>query len=922
MDKELLKKTLLLPQTDFPMQAKLSEKEPEILNQWDKINLYEKITEKSRNSPVFFLLDGPPYANGNLHLGHVVNKVLKDIVIKFKNLSGFQAPFIPTWDCHGLPIEIQTLQKLGEEENAKELSAKEIRKHCRKEAFFWIEKQKLGFKRLGILARWNNPVLTMESDYEAEEIRALAQIVDNGLLYRGNKPVFWCVKLQTALAFSEAEYREHKSPSIYVSFSATEKTKAFFKETKSCSVVIWTTTPWTLQANQAICLHPDFEYGLYQGEKETYLIATGLKEMFMKETGITTLELKKTFKGKELEGLTTQHPFLKKESPLVLGEHVTLTSGTGCVHTAPNHGLEDHAVGKQYNLPLHSFVDEKGHFTEDSFVDLRGSFILKGNKIITKILQDSGHLLHEKTITHSYPYNPRSHSPLIYRLTPQWFLRLDEEKNSIRSQALRAKDKQIRFIPDWGKVRLEGMLRNSPDWCLSRQRMWGVPFVVFYCNKCKSPYLDSKVMRDIADQMEKTKEGIEYYFSRSSKELLPPDTKCKNCEHSSFEKGTDILDVWFDSGVEHAVFRKKKEKGTHFPADLFLEGSDQHRGWFQTSLISSLAIDKTVPFKTLLTHGFVNDSKGRKMSKSLGNGIDPFDVMKKSGADILRLWVSSEDYSKDINAGMKSFERITETYRRFRNTIRFMLGNLNHFDLKKDAVPFSELLLSDQWTLIQLNQLIQNAEKTYSEFAFHKTYQYLNRFFTTTLSAFYLDIIKDRLYTFSKKSKERRSAQTTLYYLIDNLLTLMSPLIPFLCEESYSYFTDKKEESILLRSFPKPHPEWENPEIENFFNKIFPLKEELNKKLEDLRKSKTIRSSLETQAELGMPKKKLHPSFTKQQQAEFFSVSQVIFKEQKDFSIKTLPQTGEKCLRCWFYSSKINSDHICPKCVTNLKNEG
>lgn len=917
MNKKELKKTLLLPQTDFPMQANLSKKEPEILTYWKKSDVYKRLQEKRKRSPVFFLLDGPPYANGDLHLGHVINKVLKDITIKYKNLSGFQSPFIPTWDCHGLPIEMQTLNKLGDEKE--NLSAKEIRKHCRKEADFWIEKQKSSFQRLGILARWEDPVLTMESYYEAEQLRALAKIIDNKLLYRGNKPVFWCVKLQTALAFSEAEYKEHKSPSIYVRFPATKSTQKIFKTDKPASVVIWTTTPWTLQSNEAICLHAQFEYGLYEGEKESLLIAKDLKDNFMEETQIQKLKLKRTFKGKELEGLTTQHPFIDKESPIILGDHVTLASGTGCVHTAPSHGLEDYGVGNQYKLPLRSFVDERGHFTKEAHEDLRGAFILKGNKIIIEKLKNSGHLLGAKTISHSYPYNPRSDSPLIYRLTPQWFLNLDKKENPIRTQALESTEKSIRFIPEWGKSRLESMLKSSPDWCLTRQRVWGVPLVVFYCTKCDSPYLDSKVIQDISDKMDETGEGIEYYFSTPESQLLPVQTKCKECGNSSFKKGTDILDVWFDSGVEHAVFRKKNEKGTSFPADLFLEGSDQHRGWFQTSLISSLAIDKQVPFKTLLTHGFVNDSQGRKMSKSLGNGIDLFETIEKNGAEILRLWVASEDYSKDINAGEKSFQRTTETYRRFRNTIRFMLGNLHNFNFKKDEVGFDDLLLIDKWVLIQLNHFIKTSQISYDQFAFHKVYQHLNQFFTTTLSAFYLDVIKDRLYTFSEKSNERRSAQTTIYHLLDNLLPLMSPISTFLCEESYGYFSQNKDGSVLLKDFPKTNPKWEDASIEKFFNTLFPAKEDLNKKLEELRNQKVIGSSLESRIELGISKSQLHSQFTTQQQVEFFSVSEVILQDQKEISVKILPQNGEKCLRCWFYTTEINAEQICKKCVKNLE---
>ena len=834
-NKDHYRKTLHLPQTDFQMKAKLPEREPEIIKKWSENQIHKKMVEKKKDSKPFFLPDGPPYSNGPIHLGHVLNKTLKDIVIKYKNLKGFTAPFLPSWDCHGLPIELKAIQKSSDK---KDRTAKELRQLCREEARFWMENQKQSFKRLGILADWEKPLLTMDSDYEAEEVRIFGKLAHKGLIYRGTKPVFWCFKLQTALAFSEAEYREHKSPSVYVSFYLDLDGEKKLNSKKPVAVVIWTTTPWTLPANSAICLHPDFEYGLYEGEKKSYLIACELASAFFKESGFPPLKKQKSFKGRDLEALVSLHPFMNRNSPLVLGDHVSLEAGTGLVHTAPGHGLEDYLVGKKYQLKEYCPVDERGHFTTELPEEFRGLFIFKGNQVIIELLKNSGHLISYKEITHSYPYNPRSDSPLIYRLTPQWFLPLDKktqgEKASVRSKALDACEKKIHFVPAWGKARLSAMIKTSPDWCLSRQRIWGVPLVVFYCQNCEAPVLDLKIIEEIAEGMEKTGQGIEYYFSKSEKELLPAALECKTCGGKGFKKGRDILDVWFDSGIQHSVFAKK---GEHFPADLFLEGSDQHRGWFQTSLISSLALNSTPPFKTLLTHGFVNDKQGRKMSKSKGNVLDPEKIIKTSGAEILRLWVASENYAFDIRAGEESFQRVTESYRRFRNSFRFILGNLQGFDPLKTPLEFKDLNAVDKWTLMQLNLLITNSTKAFDEFAFHKVYQHLNHFFTVNLSAFYLDIIKDRLYTFSKESIERKKAQTVLYQLIDKLLPLMAPLTSFLSEEAYSYLPKKIKESVFLEDFPEVSPEWQDTDIQNLFPKIFSLREGLNKQLEELRKA-------------------------------------------------------------------------------------
>ena len=927
MKKDPFKDTLHLPKTNFPMKANLPEKEKEFIKIWSQNQVYKQMVQKnqadknpeSEKPADFFLLDGPIYSNGNLHLGHVMNKILKDIVIKYKNLSGSHAPFIPTWDCHGLPIEMVALKKIKSTDN--KLSDKELRNLCRKEAEFWIEKQKESFQRLGVLALWDKPVLTMDPEYEAEEVRALAKIAEKGLLFRGRKPVLWCFKLKTALAFSEAEYRTHKSPSIYVKFPLTKESCSTLKIPFSSSLVIWTTTPWTLPGNEAICLHPDFDYGLYSGEKDSfYVIAQGLKESFKKETGINLLRCEKTLKGKKWEGLTAEHPFIKKTVPVILGGHVTLESGTGCVHTAPGHGMDDFLVGKKYSLKEFCPVDGRGHFTDSAPEELRGLFIFKGNKVILERLKSSGHLLGEKEITHSYPYNPRSNSPLIYRLTPQWFLNLDDSKYPVRSQALKACEKTIQFVPAWGKARLEGMLKSSPDWCLSRQRFWGVPLVVFYCKNCSAPYLNSRLMEQIADKMEQSGKGVEYYFSSKPEELLPKGLKCESCQQTQFKKGTDIVDVWFDSGVEHRVFKKKN---LPFPADLFLEGSDQHRGWFQTSLISSLALDDTIPFKTLLTHGFVNDQGGQKMSKSRGNIMDPVPIIQKSGAEILRLWTASEDYSQDMSAGEEMFQRVTDTYRRFRNTMRFLLGNLNDFT-ENNGLVFADLSPVDKWSLIQLNQLTKDCLEFFDNYTFHKIYHNWNKFFTVTLSSFYLDIIKDRLYTFGQNSPGRRQAQTVLYHLLDRLLPLMAPITTFLSEETYSYFSKKeKKESILLEPILPPHSEWKDQKVERLFEKLFPLRDQLNRQLEDLRTKGAIGSALQAEASLTVPKGFFPCEMTSQERCEFFSVSKITVKEEADStpSITAHPAQGEKCLRCWFYSTSLTPEKICPKCVGNLSDK-
>ena len=1024
--------SLQLPQTDFPMKARLREREPEIIKQWRDKRIYHKLREKRRGAPLFFLPDGPPYANGPIHIGHVLNKILKDIVIKYKSMKGFDAPFLPSWDCHGLPIELKALKKRAQqfEKSAKplpqgakpskspkpdNLDEKSLRALCREEALFWVKNQEQSFKRLGILADWESRILTMDPDYEAEELRLFARLLEKGLIYRGAKPVFWCFKLKTALAFSEAEYKERADPSIYVKFALDKESQNKLGLSKRVSAVIWTTTPWTLPANSAIALNPDLQYGLYEGESEFYILALARAEKFFQETGLGPLPLRKSFEGKEWavsgrfplrrrdsfhqneKGLLCCHPFMKnrahtpsvesaRRSPLILSPHVNLEAGTGLVHIAPGHGPEDFLLGLRYGIDKLCPIDEGAcfHHSEDLPEWLRGRFIFKANKIISEKLRESGCLLKEGTLSHSAPHNPRSGAPLIYRLTPQWFLRLDglahsPNETGIREKALSACEKDIHFVPQWGKARLKAMIKNAPDWCLSRQRVWGVPLPVFYCQKCQAAFPPNshpsgwpsaikksvEIIRSLADKIETSKKGLEHWFSTKAGELLPKGLKCQTCQGGEFKKGKDILDVWFDSGAQSFILEKKLSKniankvsktpafpsgeaggktlkqdpgttalagepsgkgslsktkgdGKAFMADLFLEGSDQHRGWFQTSLTTSLALRDRPPFKSLFTHGFINDKQGRKMSKSRGNVLAPESLIEKSGAEILRLWCAGEDLSSDVNAGEESFQRVREIYRRMRNSFRFVLGSLKGFQPSKDLQDFSSLSPADRYILTQLNRLVEKGGRDLENFAFHKFCQSLNRFFTVDLSSFHLDIIKDRLYTFPEKSPERLQAQTSLYHLIKTLLPFTAPVTSFLAEEAYSFVPGKRKESVFFEDFPAPRPEWRDSSVEALFNKMFPLREQLNRQLEDLRRRGEIGSPLQAFSIITLPEDFISPVMNQRERLEFFSVSKLLIKTGPNFEIHVEKALGKKCPRCWFVTEKPNPAGLCPKCEKNL----
>lgn len=917
-DQPNYKDTLNLPKTSFPMKASLPQREPEFIKKWNNEDIYEQMISTNNDKGRFVMPDGPPYANGNIHVGHVLNKVLKDIVIKYKNMSGYSAAFIPGWDCHGLPIELKVTKKLGSKR--KEMTDKQVRDLCRKEAHTWVNKQKEQFVRLGIVADWENPYLTLHPEYEAAEVRVLAKILDNGILYRGEKPVNWCPALQTALAAAEVEYHDHKSPSVYVKFEAKDHLDKVSPNGKKTSYVIWTTTPWTLPANYGICLNANLEYGVYETGDENIILAKELKDSVAEACELELKELT-TFKGSELDRATASHPFMDRESLVMLGDHVTLEAGTGCVHTAPGHGLDDYHVGLKYDLPVVSPVDPAGRYTND-YAEMEGVKIWDANPKIVEKLKDSGHLIGFTEIIHSYPHNPRSKTPLIFRATPQWFIKMDDENYPLRKKALECAEKEIDFVPKWGQQRLDSMLTNSPDWCLSRQRTWGVPIPVFYCNSCGEALVNSSIMNKVADVMEEKGTGIEAYHDEPI-ETFVSGHKC-SCGSTDFKPGQDILDVWFDSGVCHTAVQKQRDE-LDTPADIYLEGSDQHRGWFQTSLLSSLAAYGEAPFKALITHGFVNDSQGHKMSKSKGNTIDPADVIKQYGAEILRLWVAYEDYGQDVNISNEMFKRVSETYRRIRNTMRFLLGNLDDFDYSTQKVDFKDLTPLDQWALIRLNQLIGKVNKAYESYDFYKVYHALNAFFTVDLSSIYLDILKDRLYTSRKDGTVRRGSQTVLYELLDNLIRMMAPILSFLAEETYNYLPkNQKESTIFKESFPSVNSQWKNDELVTDFEILLEIRSTVSKELEELRRNKEIGSSLDAKVILTVDSKtKAIVDKYAAEMVEFLIVSQLEVVEGDSLKVEPMKADGEKCDRCWHYSVDTGANpsypNACPKCVEALK---
>ena len=924
--------TLNLPKTKFKMKANLVQREPEFLKKWQEMDIYKRLLEERKSAPKYILHDGPPYANGHIHIGHALNKILKDFVLKSRSMMGYATPYVPGWDCHGLPIEHQVDKELGEKKRS--MTKDEIRKICRRYAEKYINIQREEFKRLGVFGDWDNPYITMDFEYEADIVRELGKVFEKGLAYRGLKPVYWCIHCVTALAEAEVEYGEHTSASIYVKFPCKDDFSKAISELagidKPKFVLIWTTTPWTLPANLAIAMHPDFTYVAVDTGDEIWILAEGLLEDCLNRFGVKASVVGRA-KGKDFEGLKCAHPFESRDSVIILADFVTLVQGTGCVHIAPGHGEEDYQVGLKYGLDVYNPVDDYGNF-DDTVSYFKGENIWKANPKIVELLKSKGYLILEEEITHSYPHCWRCKNPVIFRATPQWFISMD--RNNLRDKIL-TEIKNVKWIPSWGEVRISEMVAQRPDWCISRQRAWGVPITVLYCKSCGELIATKELFERVAELTEK--EGADVWFIREAKEFLPDGFKCPKCGASEFVKETDILDVWFDSGVSHAaVLERRKELS--WPADLYLEGSDQHRGWFQSSLIESVATREKAPYKAVLTHGFVVDGQGRKMSKSLGNVISPQDVIKKYGAEILRLWVAAEDYTEDVRLSDEILRRLVESYRKIRNTVRFMLANLYDFDPEKDVLPFNELMEMDRWILTKFTKLAKKVLKAYEDYQFHRVYHLTLQFCNVDLSAVYLDIVKERLYIHGAESFERRSAQTAIYYMVRNLIKLLAPVLSFTMEDAWGHLPKKSsdKESVHLEVFPANDELFEDSEVEFRWDRLYDVRKEVTKALELARNSGLIGHSFDAKLIL-YPKGTLLEflkSFDPWILREFFIVSQIEIAQEgegsykaediKDLSITVKKADGEKCPRCWVYSTEIGKSerypNICPRCVRVLEN--
>ncbi|NYV27543.1 isoleucine--tRNA ligase [Streptobacillus felis] len=897
--------TLNLPKTSFKMKANLAQKEPLTIRDWGKNKIYEKSLHDEK--PTFFLHDGPPYANGDLHIGHAINKVLKDIILKYKRLQGFNAPYIPGWDTHGLPIEWKMIQDLGEK--AKEMSPIELRNACKKYALKSVENQKKDFVRMGILGDWENPYITLNKDFEAEQLRVFRDIYENGYVYKGLKPVYWSPTTETALAEAEIEYKDVESDSIYVKMNLTDESNEKLG-VENAAMVIWTTTPWTIPANLAISLNEEFVYGVYKTEKGNLILSKSLAEKAFSEMNLS-FELIKEISGKDFERLTYTHPLYNRESMLILGDHVTEDAGTGCVHTAPGHGADDYNVAQKYGIGILSPVDNKGHMTHEA-PGYEGLFYKKANGAIMNDLDEKGYLLGHKKLVHSYPHDWRSKKPVIFRATEQWFIKVDGE---VRENALDRLE-EVEFVPSWGRNRITSMMENRPDWTISRQRVWGVPIPIFYNAKTNEVIYQSEIMSRVIDLVEK--EGTDIWWKYSAEEIIGEELLAKhNLKDIELRKEKSILDVWFDSGVTHRAVLRPRGYNIR-PVDLYLEGSDQHRGWFQSSLLTSVASTYDAPYKKLLTHGFVMDGQGRKMSKSLGNTITPKDIIDVHGADILRLWVSSVDYREDVRISDNIIQQMADSYRKIRNTARYLLGNINDFD-RNDRVKYDDMLEIDKWAMHKLEELKAKVTKHYDNYEFYSLFQEILYFCSVEMSSFYLDIIKDRLYCEYKTSVERRSAQTVLVDILDVLVRVISPVLSFTAEEIWERLDyEGKEESVHLASWVQAKPEHINEELAKKWQILGELRKEVNKKIEKERQNGSIGLSLDARVLIKVTNDKYEfiKEYSNWDISDIFLVSQVEFTNSEElestdlegFEVKVVRALGKKCERCWKYSEEVGTD--------------
>lgn len=912
--------TLNLPKTDFQMRAGLPEKEPKILEEvFEGKKIYEKMLEKNKGHEPFVLHDGPPYANGEIHIGHALNKVLKDTIVRYKSLKGYWTPYIPGYDTHGMPTEKKAIQLLGL--NRDEIPVTKFRDTCKNFTAEYKDKQTEGFKRLGVLGDWENPYITYQPQMEAKQVGVFADMYKKGYIYKGLKPVYWCTDCETALAEAEIEYKNVNSNTAYVKFPVRDAKGKF--EEKNTFVVIWTTTPWTLPGNTGITIGSEFDYSFVKVNEETLIMATALVEKVMKVAGIEEYKIENEMKGADLEGVVCKHPFFDRDSKVVLGSpdtvDVVLDSGTGAVHTAPSYGKEDYLCGIKNDLDIIVCVDGKGHQTEEAG-PFAGMFYAKSDKEIIKWLDENGLLLASQEVNHSYPHCWRCKHPVIFRATSQWFASVD----GFRKETLDA-IKTVKWYPAWGEERISKMVEDRNDWCISRQRTWGVPIPVFYCADCEKEYITEESLEKVQKIFKE--KGSNAWFELPEKELMPEGAKC-SCGCTEFKKETDIMDVWFDSGSTHESVLA--ERGLP-EANLYLEGSDQYRGWFQSSLLTSVATKGKAPYKEVVTHGYTIDDQGRKMSKSIGNTIAPQEVIKESGADVLRLWVLASDYKSDVAVSKGIIKQVTEVYRKIRNTARYILGNTYDFSVNL-PVEYKDLLEIDKWALIKLNKLVKDCTEAYDKYEFHNAYQAINQFCVVDMSTFYLDIIKDRLYTSKADSLERRSAQTAMYEILDSLVKILAPMTCFTAEEIWNAMPHRENEnveSVMLTDYPKFKLEYENKELEERWNKIIDLKEEVSKKLEEARMEKVIGHSLNAKVTLYTNDDKYEQLMKDADLlATVFIVSKVEVENNKreednEIGIKVEVADGEKCERCWMYSDTVGKDHthptLCKRCIDNLE---
>lgn len=924
-------KTLNLPETEFPMRAGLPEREPEFLKYWEENKIYEKKQELHAGHKKFVLHDGPPYANGKIHMGTALNKILKDIIMKYKYAQGFDTPYVPGWDTHGMPIEHAAIKNLGL--NRHELDTLVLRKECHDYALKWIDEQRTDFKRLGVLGDWDHPYITMTHDYEAVQIHVFGEMAKKGYIYKGKKAVYWCPHCETALAEAEIEYGEEKSPAIFVKMPLV-KDNGMLPEAaqgKPAYIVIWTTTPWTMPANVAIALHPDFEYAWVECEGEILFMAKEMLEAVGKVCKKDLSNIIGTCKGKDMEYAECRHPFetIDRKSLVVLADYVTLEAGTGCVHTAPGHGADDFETGVRYNLPIICPVDGSGKLTAEAGADFAGMFVFDANVPIIKYLAGLNRLFGKENIRHQYAHCWRCKNPIIYRATEQWFASVD----GFREEALNAIANDVQWIPSWGEARIHNMVADRHDWCISRQRVWGVPIPIFYCEDCNEHLVNDDTINAVADLF--AKEGSDAWWAHSAEEILPQGTKCPKCGGTHFRKESDIMDVWFDSGSSHAAVCKTRPE-LAWPADMYLEGSDQHRGWFQSSLLTSVATEGKAPYRAVLTHGYVVDGEGRKMSKSVGNTVAPQEVIAQYGADIIRLWAASSDNKADIRISKEILKQLSEVYRKIRNTIRYILGNTNDFNYETDKVEFKDMLELDRWALMHMQLLKKEVSAAYESYDFHVLYHAIHNFCSVEMSSYYLDILKDRLYAYKADSFERRSAQTAMYEIMLDLVVMIAPVLSFTMEEVWQFMKKPASmpESVFMMPWPECKEEYIDEALESKWDNFIEIRSEITRVLEGARRAKTIGHSLDAKVELHATGEALAILRSVEGDlATLLIVSQAKLVEglaggveatgREDLKVTVQAAEGEKCERCWIYSDTVGKDAehptVCARCAAALK---